>query len=91
MSLTSQLLRGDDKLEAAAISDPAHIVPGVAGGHGAKIQAALIRIDAAAIDPAELQNARYGPSTADAVLTYKKQRDIINRTYQTQPTTSSAR
>ena len=84
MSLRSQLFRGDDKLEAAVVSDPSHIVPGAAGAHVAKIQAALIRIDGAAIDPGELQSARYGPSTAGAVLTYKKQRDIINRTYQTQ-------
>jgi hypothetical protein len=27
---------------------------------------------------------RYGPSTADAVLTYKTTRNIVNRSYQTQ-------
>jgi hypothetical protein len=35
------------------------------------------------IDQQELALKRYGPSTAKAVLFYKKKRNIINRSYQT--------
>jgi hypothetical protein len=84
MSLQSQLFRGDPKLEAAAVSDPAHILPGAVGQHVAKIQQALLKLDGITIDPGELQSSRYGPSTANAVLAYKKKRNIINRSYQTQ-------
>jgi hypothetical protein len=84
LALLSRLFRSDSKLEAAAVSAPAHIVPGAAGPHVAKIQLALIKLDGADIDSVELENARYGPSTADAVLSYKKKRDIVNRSYQKQ-------
>lgn len=84
MALRSKLLRGDPKLEAAAVSHPAHIVPGAVGAHVGKIQLALLLLDGAVIDVAEQEETRYGPSTADAVLAYKKARDIINRSYQTQ-------
>jgi hypothetical protein len=80
MALQSQLFRGDPKLEAAAVSDPAHIVPGATGEHVRKIQLALIQLDGAAINP----DGKYGTATADAVLAYKQKRNIINRTYQTQ-------
>src|SRR5262245_37605941 len=80
MGLQSQLFRGDAKLEAAAVSDPAHIVPGAAGPHVGKIQVALIQLDGAAIT----QDSIYGPATAAAVLAYKQKRDIINRSYQAQ-------
>ena len=80
MSLQSQLFRGDPKLEAAAVSDPAHIVPGATGEHVRKIQLALIQLDGAPIDP----DGKYGPATAAAVLAYKRKRNIINRSYQTQ-------
>lgn len=83
MSLRSQRFKGDPKLEAAAVSDPAHITPGAVGQHVAKIQDALVKLDGAVIAAAELQAARYGPSTAQAVLRYKEKRDIINRRYQT--------
>ena len=49
MALRSKLFSGDTKLEAAAISDPAHIVPGAVGPHVGKIQQALIKLDGAAI------------------------------------------
>jgi hypothetical protein len=84
MSLRSKLFRGNQKLEAAAVSHPAHIVPGSVGDHVGKIQQALIELDGADIAPNELAVGSYGPSTADAVLSYKKKRDIINRSYQTQ-------
>lgn len=80
MALQSQLFRGDPKLEAAAVSDPAHIAQGATGEHVRKIQLALIQLDGAAIDP----DGQYGPATASAVLAYKQKRNIINRSYQTQ-------
>jgi peptidoglycan hydrolase-like protein with peptidoglycan-binding domain len=85
MSLRSRFFSGDTKLEAAAKSNPAHIVPGDLGHHVAKIQQALRLLDGDAIDPAELSAERYGPSTASAVLSYKTKHSIINRAYQTQP------
>jgi peptidoglycan hydrolase-like protein with peptidoglycan-binding domain len=66
MGLQSQLFRGDPKLEAAAVSDPAHILPGAAGPHVGKIQRALIQRDGAAIAPDSI----YGPATAAAVLAF---------------------
>jgi peptidoglycan hydrolase-like protein with peptidoglycan-binding domain len=80
MALQSRLFRGDAKLEAAAVSDPAHIVLGAAGEHVRKIQVALIQLDGAAIDA----DGKYGPATANAVLAYKRKRNIINPAYQTQ-------
>ncbi|NJN46969.1 MAG: peptidoglycan-binding protein [Candidatus Competibacteraceae bacterium] len=79
MSLQSQLFRGDPKLEAAAVSDPAHIMPGTGGDHVRKIQLALIQLNGAAITA----DGVYGPATAAAVLAFKQKRNIINRSYQT--------
>ncbi|MBL8821841.1 MAG: peptidoglycan-binding protein [Planctomycetia bacterium] len=80
MAVQSQLFRGDPKLEAASVSDPAHIVPGAAGEHVRKIQQALIALDGATI----AADGNYGPATAAAVLAYKRKRNIINPSYQTQ-------
>jgi peptidoglycan hydrolase-like protein with peptidoglycan-binding domain len=80
MGLKSRLFRDDPKLEAAAVSDPAHIVPGATGEHVRKIQVALIKVDGAVID----QDGIYGAATAAAVLAYKKKRNIINHSYQAQ-------
>src|SRR5262245_58327552 len=85
MGLQSQLFRGDPKLEAAAVSDPAHIMLGASGPHVYKIQTALMLLDRAAIAADEMQRAFYGDTTASAVLAYKRKRDIVNRSYQTQP------
>jgi hypothetical protein len=74
MALQSQLLRGDPSLEAAAVSDPAHITPGARGPHVGKIQQALIRLDRAAIN----QDSAYGPATAAAVRAFKQKRRILN-------------
>jgi peptidoglycan hydrolase-like protein with peptidoglycan-binding domain len=74
MGLQSQLLRGDPKLEAAALSDPAHILPGAFGPHVGKIQQALIQLDGAAI----AQDSAYGPATAAAVAAFKRKRQILN-------------
>jgi peptidoglycan hydrolase-like protein with peptidoglycan-binding domain len=83
MALRSQLFRGDQKLEAAAVSNPAHIVPGAVGAHVGKIQQALIELDGAVIATDELAATSYGPSTSAAVLAYKEKRDIVNRSYET--------
>jgi len=79
MTLQSQLFRGDPKLEAAAVSDPAHIVPGATGPHVGKIQLALIQLDGAEIT----QDGIYSPATAVAVLAYKQKRNIVSH-YQKQ-------
>jgi hypothetical protein len=80
MALQSRLFRNDPNLEAAAVSDPAHIVPGARGEHVRKIQLALIQLDGAAI----AADGIYGRATAAAVLAYKRKRNIVNRAYQTQ-------
>ena len=82
MALQSQFFRGVPELEAAAVSDPAHILQGSNGDHVGLIQQALIALDAAQILRPELIGKRYGPSTAAAVLRYKQKRHIINRNYQ---------
>ncbi len=83
MTLKSKLFAGDKMLEAASVSDPAHVTTGASGPHVAKIQAALIALDRASITPGEVARALYGPSTASAVLAFKKKRNIINPAYQT--------
>jgi len=82
--LRSKLFHGDPKLEAGAVSDPAHVLPGASGPHVGKIQLALILLDAAVIADSELDSLTYGDSTARAVLAYKRKRNIVNRSYQTQ-------
>lgn len=82
MALQSRLFAGDPKLEAAALSDPAHILPGSRGPHVGKIQIALNRLDNAKIAAPELEATLYGKSTTDAVLGFKKKRSIINFSYQ---------
>jgi hypothetical protein len=82
MGLKSRLFRDDAKLEAAAVSHSGHITPGSCGEHVAKIQRALITIDGPAIERGELEAQRYGPTTANAVLSYKQRRGIINPSYQ---------
>ncbi len=74
MPLQSQLFRGDPKLEAAAVSDPAHILTGAKGPHVSKIQQALIQLDGAAIQA----DGSYGPATARAVSAFKTKRRILN-------------
>jgi peptidoglycan hydrolase-like protein with peptidoglycan-binding domain len=78
LALQSQLFRGDAQLEAAAISDPSHIVRGALGDHVRKIQQALIILDAAEIEI----DGVYGSETAAAVLGYKRKRALVNRSYQ---------
>jgi hypothetical protein len=82
MSLKSESFRGDPNLEAAAVSNPAHILKGARGDHVSKIQRALMQLDGIAIDLGELVDAQYGQSTENAVLAYKQKRDIVNHSYQ---------
>jgi hypothetical protein len=84
MSLQSQLFKSDKALEACAIQDSAHIQLGAVGQHVGKIQAALFLLDRLDINAVELSATRYGSSTAAAVVSFKKKRAIINRSYQTQ-------
>jgi len=83
--LVSQLLSKDPKLQACLTSDPAHIFEGAAGDHVSRIQTALEVLACSAIDKRELAAKRYGPSTASAVLNFKTQRNIVNKSYQTKP------
>ncbi|MBM0206901.1 peptidoglycan-binding protein [Micromonospora sp. STR1s_5] len=80
MALRSKLFSGDRKLEAAAVSDPDHIMQGASGDHVKKIQVALNQVDDARLSA----DGRFGAGTAAAVLSFKRKRDIVNRTYQTQ-------
>jgi peptidoglycan hydrolase-like protein with peptidoglycan-binding domain len=84
VKLQSALFRDDAKLEAAATSDPAHLLVGSSGAHVGKIQTALAILDGAVISPDEVQQTSYGSTTAGAVLEYKRKRNIVNRSYQTQ-------
>ena len=80
MALKSKLFAGDPLLEAAAVSDPAHIVPGARGPHVGKIQQALINLDGATIS--KVLRVRAVNQQA-AVFAYKRKRNIINRSRQT--------
>jgi peptidoglycan hydrolase-like protein with peptidoglycan-binding domain len=80
MALQSKLFAGNRQLEAAAVSDPAHIMQGAIGEHVRKIQTALITVDGASI----AADGKFGAATAAAVLAFKRKRDIVNRSYQSQ-------
>ena len=85
VSLKSNLFRGDQSLEACLVNDSAHLTPGTRGKHVPKVQRALIILDGALIDVAEVTGGVYGATTAKAVLDYKSSRRIINFSYQSQP------
>jgi hypothetical protein len=84
MTLKSRIFKGDPVFEACLVNDSAHIKSGAHGKHVAKIQAVIMLLDGAQISEGELNTNFYGPSTALAVLNYKKKRKIINFSYQTQ-------
>ena len=84
MALRSKLFRDSGKLQACLVHDYAHVTPNSRGDHVHRIQRALMLLDRANISRHEIEEMRYGPSTADAVLTYKTARNIVNRSYQTQ-------
>ncbi|MBL8209696.1 MAG: peptidoglycan-binding protein [Bryobacterales bacterium] len=83
--LTAASFVGDDRLQAAANFDHAHVVPGSRGGHVRKIQEALVAVDGARIDAREMELGFYGPSTARAVLRFKTSHGIVNKSYQSKP------
>lgn len=82
MGLVSRHFRNDKKLQDCLVKDSAHVTKDAKGDHVAKIQAALFTLEGHPIDPVELREKRYGTSTANAVLAYKRKRHIINRSYQ---------
>jgi peptidoglycan hydrolase-like protein with peptidoglycan-binding domain len=84
MLLQSVLFSDDKELQACLVDDRAHVTIGAVGDHVTKIHSALTVIENASIDIAELRDSHYGPSTAAAVLAYKRKRQIIHHTYQTQ-------
>jgi len=84
MPLLSRLFRGDLALEACLVHDAEHVVPGSMGSHVGKIQLALQLLDSARIVPWETHPPKYGPSTASAVLAFKRKRQIINYSYETE-------
>ncbi len=83
MPLVSNLFRENKALQSCLTSDPAHVQPGAIGEHVWLIQLALEDLDQARIEGKEIAEHRYGPSTAAAVLAYKKKRNIVNYAYQT--------
>lgn len=85
MSLVSRHFRNDKKLQECLVKDSAHVTKDAKGEHVAKIQAALITLEGHSIDPAELRERLYGTSTVNAVLAYKRKRQIINHSYQSTP------
>ncbi len=82
MPLQSKLFQGDRALDACLLEDSAHLTIGAAGDHVSKIHTALLALDDLPVAVAELRAKQYGPSTASAVLVFKRRRGIINRSYQ---------
>ena len=83
MPLLSKLFNSDPAFRKCLEQDAAHIAPGARGYPVACIQFAVVILDGAKIAALELSGASYGPSTAEAVLAYKRKRKIINLSYQT--------
>jgi hypothetical protein len=82
--LQSRLFQGSPELAACLEKDSAHITPGSAGEHVRLIQRALVYLGELGISGEEYRRGMYGHTTASAVLRYKKQRRIINFSYQTE-------
>jgi len=82
MALKSQTFKGDQRLTDCLTKDSAHLTLGTHGEFVGKVQSALIYLDDLTIDDNELDTETYGPSTAKAVLAFKKKRKIINHSYQ---------
>lgn len=85
MPLKSQLFKGDPKLEACLVSDPAHVFQGARGPHVGKIQEALITLGAGVISQDEIVGMTYGPTTAKTVLAFKGPPRNIMRSDQSAP------
>jgi peptidoglycan hydrolase-like protein with peptidoglycan-binding domain len=83
MPLKSVLFSADPRHLACQTRDSAHYVPGMTGTHIADVQAVLNLLDNLVIENSEREAQRYGPSTAAAVLAFKRKRKIVNHAYQT--------
>ena len=82
MALQSRLFRDDQRLQRCLIDHSAHVTPGSVGDYVTKIQAALVLADDLTIARPEIEKKTYGPSTTEAVLTFKQRRNIINLSYE---------
>ena len=82
MALKSATFADDKRLEDCLVKDSAHLTRGTTGDFVGKVQAALAFLDGLSIDEEELDTQTYGPSTAAAVLAYKRKRKIINTSYE---------
>lgn len=84
MPLTSARFGGVPELEACAVDDAAHLVPGVASGdHVALVQEALIDLGISV--GAGGADGGYGPDTAAGVTAYKAARGLVNGAGQIDP------
>jgi hypothetical protein len=84
MRLRSKLFKGNPALEACLIDNTAHIKEGAGGEHVSKIHTSLFALDCLSVSSDDLGTRRYGKSTAAAVLAFKRKRNIINYTYETE-------
>lgn len=82
MPLKSFLFKGNKRLEACLVEHSAHVIPGDSGPHVGDIQIAVMHLDQVEIAANERGSNSYGPSTAAAILAYKRKRNIINTSYQ---------
>jgi peptidoglycan hydrolase-like protein with peptidoglycan-binding domain len=85
MALFSRLFAGVRELEDCQINDHAHLTIGAKGYHVRLVQTALVRLGFSGIHGNEYLQGLYGKTTANAVLRYKKSRQIINAAYQSAP------
>lgn len=85
MALKSRLFQDDDRLQSCQVHDPSHLTLGTKGHHVRLVQTALVNLGFGGIDGQEYIGGIYGRTTAEAVLRFKTSRNIVNRSYQTQP------
>lgn len=81
MTLESPDFKDDKELQACEVDHAHHITRGAVGGHVLKVQNALVKLGFKIL-PEEMERKTYGSSTAKAVLQFKQDWDIINRSYQ---------
>jgi len=82
MALVSRRFAGVPELEACAVDDSAHLLPGSQGPHVALVQQALIDLGEQIESGA---SGNYGPDTEAAVSAYKTERQILNFAGQIDP------
>jgi hypothetical protein len=75
MPFKSHLFRDNRAVEACLTQHAAHLTLGATGFHVAKIHAASIWTAPSSM--ARSSARRYDPSTASAILSYKRKRNII--------------